>query len=268
MKKTVDTYQELRAWVSAFARGHLPFLLLIGNPGLGKTRLLQETVGPTARLIEGRATAFQVYCELYRHRDRPFLIDDVDDLYHDRDAVRLLKCLCDSEPVKHVAWHSAARLLDDKEIPREFSTRTRVAVVGNEWKTLTRNIQAVEDRGTLVLFQPTSTEVHDWVATWYESRGVGKEVFQFVERHLEFVSEPSARHYLIASQLKRAGLDWRAGLRETWGMTEDIAVLAELLGDEQLRPGQRQKEFARRTGRSRAHFFRLRKRIQAQARGQ
>ena len=49
-----------------------------------------------------------MYAKLYRHRDEFVVIDDVDALYADRSGVRLLKCLCQTEEEKAVAWHSDA----------------------------------------------------------------------------------------------------------------------------------------------------------------
>ena len=49
-----------------------------------------------------------MYVKLYRHRDEFVVIDDVDALYADRSGVRLLKCLCQTEEEKAVAWHSDA----------------------------------------------------------------------------------------------------------------------------------------------------------------
>ena len=62
--------------------------------------------------IEGNATPFGMYAKLYRHRDQFVVIDDVDALYADRSGVRLLKCLCQTEEEKAVAWHSDARSLE------------------------------------------------------------------------------------------------------------------------------------------------------------
>src|SRR3954471_20779827 len=77
-----------------------------------------------------------MYVRLYRHRDQFVVIDDVDALYADRSGVRLLKCLCQTEEEKTVAWHSDARSLERQGIPREFVTRSRVAIIANDWRTL------------------------------------------------------------------------------------------------------------------------------------
>ena len=79
--------------------------------------------------IEGNATPFGMYAKLYKHRDQFVVIDDVDALYADRNGVRLLKCLCQTEDAKAVAWHSDARSLERQGIPREFTTTSRVVVI-------------------------------------------------------------------------------------------------------------------------------------------
>ena len=76
-----------------------------------KSRLLQAAVGSQGAWIDGSVTPFGLYRELYRNRDELVVLDDVDGLYRDRAALRLLKCVCQTEPVKRVAWYSDAATL-------------------------------------------------------------------------------------------------------------------------------------------------------------
>ena len=39
-------------------------------------------------------------------------------------------------------------------MPREFTTRSRVVIISNDWKTLNKNVAALQDRGHVFLFQP------------------------------------------------------------------------------------------------------------------
>jgi hypothetical protein len=41
-----------------------------------------------------------------------------------------LKCLCQTEEEKAVAWHSDAWSLERQGIPREFTTKSRVVIMG------------------------------------------------------------------------------------------------------------------------------------------
>ena len=79
-----------------------------------------------------------MYAKLYRHRDQFVVIDDVDALYADRSGVRLLKCLCQTEEEKAVAWHSDARSLERQRIRGSSPTKSRVVIISNDWKTQTQ----------------------------------------------------------------------------------------------------------------------------------
>src|SRR5579883_772193 len=69
---------------------------------------------------------------------------------------RECKCLCQTDAVKFVGWHTAAKQLDDAGVPRDFHTESKVCIIANVWKELNKNIAAVEDRGLLVDFRPDS----------------------------------------------------------------------------------------------------------------
>jgi hypothetical protein len=43
----------------------------------------------------------------------------------------------ETEEEKAVAWHSDAKSLERQGIPREFVTKSRVAIISNDWKTPT-----------------------------------------------------------------------------------------------------------------------------------
>ena len=149
----ITTYDRLEAYLGAFAEGHFNLLILVGAGGLAKSRSVRAALNGKACWIEGNATPFGMYVKLYRHRDEFIVIDDVDALYADRSGVRLLKCLCQTEEEKAVAWHSDARSLERQGIPREFTTKSRVVIICNDWKTLNKNVAALQDRGHVLLFR-------------------------------------------------------------------------------------------------------------------
>ena len=138
----LTTYRRLAEYLEAFAKGHFHLMILVGAGGLAKSRSVRAVLGDNACWIEGNATPFGMYAKLYRHRDEFVVIDDVDALYADRSGVRLLKCLCQTEEEKAVAWHSDARSLLRQQIPREFTTRSRVVIISNDWQTLNKNVAA------------------------------------------------------------------------------------------------------------------------------
>jgi hypothetical protein len=249
---SVATYEKLHEFIAAFARAHLNLLILIGNPGLAKTRIVRAALGHNACWIEGNATAFGLYRELYHHRESPYVvIDDVDSLYSDRIGVRLLKSLCQTELIKTVAWHSGARSLEKEGIPTKFETRAKVLVISNDWRALNRNVVALQDRGFVLHFQPTAEEVHRQARAWFSDTAV----YDWFTEHLHLIREPSLRHYVRAAMLKDAGMDWSAVLPSSSGNPKERLV-AELLADSRYASQEsRAREFvARRAGCRRTYF--------------
>src|SRR5215470_15456999 len=247
----VSTYDRLEAYLRAFAAGHFHLLVLVGAGGLAKSRSVRAVLDGQACWIEGNATPFGMYVKLYRHREAFIVIDDVDALYADRSGVRLLKCLCQTEDEKTVAWQSDARRLEKHGIPREFVTKSRVVIISNDWKTLDKNVAALQDRGHVLLFEPGAAEVHAQAGKWFDDR----EIYEWFGANLHRVREPSLRHYVRAKELKAAGMDW----------TEVLAVEAEnrrarlaaelLASDAYASTAERVQAFVEQGGGCRATFF-------------
>ncbi|MFH1746961.1 MAG: hypothetical protein ABIG44_07945 [Planctomycetota bacterium] len=246
------TYQELDQFVGAFADGLLNLLLIIGRPGVQKSHAVKAAVGRRACWIDGSATAFGLYCQLYRHRDRPVVIDDVDSLYADRAAVRLLKCLCQTEPRKRLGWYSAAVTGGGDGVPTSFETTSRVAILANELQPLNVNVAAVLDRGHVLVFDPAAREVHLRTADWYWDQ----EIFDFIGRFLHLTQGLSMRHYALAWELKRAGMDWKSWLLVRWGLTGTRLLVAKLKADASFSSeAERVRAFVKQDGGCRATYF-------------
>src|SRR4029077_20117019 len=194
----------LEQYLDAFAQGHFHLLILVGAGGLAKSRSVRAALDGKACWIEGNATPFGMYVKLYRHRDEFVVIDDVDALYADRSGVRLLKCLCPTAEAKAVAWDSDAGTLERQGIRREFTTKSRVVIISNDWRTLNKNVAALQDRGHVLFFQPTAAEVHAQAGKWFDDR----EIYEWFASNLHRVPEPSLRHYVRAKELKAAQMDW------------------------------------------------------------
>jgi hypothetical protein len=252
----LTTYERLGEYLSAFAKGHFHLMILVGAGGLAKSRSVRAVLGAgKACWIEGNATPFGMYAKLYRHRDQFVVIDDVDALYADRSGVRLLKCLCQTEEEKAVAWHSDARSLERQRIPREFTTKSRVVIISNDWQTLNKNVAALQDRGHVLLFQPSASEVHAQAGKWFED----EEIYGWFATNLHRVREPSLRHYVRARELKAAGMDWTDVLAEEVE-NRRARLAAELLASPAyVGTAARVKAFVAQGGGCRATFFNYRR---------
>lgn len=248
----LNTYRQLEDFISAFALGHLNLLILVGPPGLAKSRTVRDQLPDDACWIEGNATPFDMYVKLFKNRDRYVVIDDVDSLYADRNGIRLLKCLCQTEEKKAVAWHSAARALERENIPREFVTSSRVIIICNDWKTLNHNVFALQDRGHTIVFEPTAEEVHKKTGEWFDQ---DTDVYEWFSENLHLIHEPSMRLYLRAAELKRAGMDWM-DIIPLAPEDQRQRLVAELQADTSYGTEEsRAQEFIARGGGCRATYF-------------
>jgi hypothetical protein len=247
----IQTYQELEQFGQAFANGHLNLLLLFGTAGIGKSQHLHRAVGAQGCFIEGHASPFGIYLAAYEHRGKPLILDDVDGLYRDRNGVRLLKALAQTDQVKTVSWNTDAAGLERRGVPRKFDTTSRVAIVGNDWKTLNSDVAALEDRGHVVHFDPCALEVHLQASSWFWEQ----EVFDFVADHLHLIGRPSLRIYVRSAELRDAGMNWKEIVLSQCLSGKALDV-AKLKADPRFSSdAEREREFVRRGLGSRATYY-------------
>jgi hypothetical protein len=253
MLKTVTTYDELAKWVSAYRQNVLDLMIIEGSPGVGKSSLLRSVMREKYLLIEGRISAVMLYEMLSESRDLPIIIDDVDDLYRDKAAVNLLKCLCQTTEDKRVVWNTYTT--NRGQSRPEFTTKSKVCILTNRWETLNKHVGAIEDRGILIKFRPTPIEVHDYIIK--AKVDVDPDVYDYIGDHLGLIADPSIRHYRNASKLKTVDMDWKLTLSETFGLSDSARVALRLCQDSAHSSNdQRAKIFESTTGKSARTFYR------------
>lgn len=259
--KTIGTYAELRAFLRGFKAGKINLMVLVGSHGVGKSRIAHEILNGNGCWIEGNSTALGIYSLLHKHKDKPIVIDDVDSIFSDAKAVRLLKALCQTEPRKRITWTARGTFLRTEGLPPEFETSSRVMIICNDWRTLNRNVAAVEDRGLMLRFEPSPREVHEQARAWFRDRDpeiydwLGTQVGRMKRHH-------SLRLYLRAAELKACGIEWRDIL--DYGVKASRkAILAEILADPTFETMEDEiKAFISRGGGGRTSFFKYRRKIE------
>ena len=174
-----------------------------------------------------------------------------------RPGVRLLKCLCQTEEEKAVAWHSDARSLERQRILRKFTTKSRVVIISNDWQTLNKNVAALQDRGHVILFQPSASEVHAQAGKWFDD----EEIYGWFAANLHRVREPSLRHYVRAKELKAAGMDWTEVLAAEEENPRSRLVTEILASPAYDSTAARVAAFVQQGGGCRATFFNYRRSV-------
>jgi len=260
----VTTYDELNQYLRKFAEGVLDLVLLLGAPGVGKTEAVRHALeleasdSNAALYVEGHIRPFGLYQGLWRYRNLPVVLDDLDRLYSDADCVRLLKPLCNTQRTKRISWLSNA-VMAIPELPQEFTTESNVILIANQWRTLNDNVRALEDRTIILWFEPAPLEIHTRVAEWFDD----SEVYRFIGSYLPHIVQLSMRYYDKGKKLKQAGfLDWRKSLLQMMLPDRVTALVAGLQLDPRLTTdAQRVEQFNAETGMSRMTYYRFKRRL-------
>jgi hypothetical protein len=133
--------------------------------------------------------------------------------------------------------------------------------VGNDWKTLNADVAALEDRGHVLVFEPTALEVHRHAASWFWD----VQIFDFVADHLHLIAQHSLRTYGHAWELKQAGLDWRQAVLCRY-LTGTALVVARLKANRSFtHEAERVSAFVQSGAGCRATYFHHTKKLRAAA---
>lgn len=231
------------------AKGRFRLLVVISAAGLQKSRNMRAAVGEEVAWISGHNSALGLYRDAWHNRDRDLVLDDVDGL--SSTGVHLLKSLCQTDIVKTLTWNTASQILAAEGIPRRFTTRSRIAIIANEWEFINTHVAALTDRGHLVFFEPTPLETHLRTADWFYDQ----EVFDFIGARLHLFRDLSMRLYVKAFEAKKAGLDWRHEVLSRC-LTGPALLVARLKADPNFATEEdRVKAFTAQGGGCRATYF-------------
>jgi hypothetical protein len=233
MSYTVTTFPEQATYIDAFMKkGGLRLFFLVGDPGCSKSWMIRSMVriGQHVYVKVGRLTALQLYKLLYRYRHKTIILDDVEDALKRDDTRKLLMMVCETDDKDRlVGWLGTESLLVTKKgkksvrIPQEFTTRSRVCIVSNNWDILSGKFGPLLDRGLVVFCDHSNQEIHRHVGTWFKDT----DIYNFIGNHLDDIGLHSIRFYTGSSELKSQGLDWKAALLESWTNEQKSRNVAE-----------------------------------------
>ena len=278
MEIRVTTYAELDKWNNAFASGSFGLYVLVGPPGVAKSynlkRLMAKPqaskpsgemgitedgrVRPLDHIAQplylegGSLSAFKLYQMLFKHLDETIIMDDIDSAVTDRNLVRLLKAVCQTEKLKTIGWHTSTKILENDGIPTAFATRSRACIICNRWETVSEHVESLVSRGIMVKFEPSVVEVHNYVVS--NKIVSDREILAFIKTNAWMISSLDIRHLLNAVEAKKAGLNWKQALSESMRIV-DLLIVDRLDGEKHATGEARCMKFMKETGQSRPMYF-------------
>jgi hypothetical protein len=160
-----------------FKNGNADLLIIESKGGTGKSRLFENVMSeePYLRILS-HITPMQMFILGYKYKDRKILVDDVDGLLNNDETISLLKMFCETREVKEIAWLTTSGLLEKADVPPRYETRSKVCILTNSFKELTKKVSALKDRGWHIEFKPTDEELLNKI----------KEIISDVQSNLSF----------------------------------------------------------------------------------
>ena len=116
--------------------GNIPAVVVTGAPGVGKSFTVERDLNVSDtphEVITGSMSAVNLYKLGYKYR-RPgsvLVLDDVDTVFNDEQALNLLKAMCDSSSTRRVSWMKESPALIEDDIPRSYEFEGSVIFISN-----------------------------------------------------------------------------------------------------------------------------------------
>ena len=237
----VKTYKEIEFFIDMFKGGNAELLILESRGGLGKSRLIEDSLRDTHHLkILSHITPMQLYILGHKFMDSPIVIDDCDGLLHNDQNISLLKMFCETREVKRVSWLSTCSLLKEQNIPLSYETKSKVLILTNDFQTLSKKIGALQDRGWHILFEPTDKEILERIkkikgyCNTDLSNNEINEVYQLIETHSAFCKfslRTFVKGLALFKQCKGMKTDWREILLKEMELNDKLILASKCLNN-------------------------------------
>jgi hypothetical protein len=111
-------------------------MVVTGAPGVGKTYSVEQILNQSNmphEIVRGTLSAINLYMLAYeyRHAGNVIVLDDADDIFHDEDALNILKVLCDTSANRVVSYRKEAHQLKEADIPQQFEFNGAMIFISN-----------------------------------------------------------------------------------------------------------------------------------------
>ncbi len=256
-------------FVRMIARNHNNALMFEGEGGLGKTHIILKTLNQESTeyyYMRGYTTPMQFYITLYEHRNMPVIVlDDIEGIFKNDIGKSLIKATLDMNQESRIIQYNSPRL-KTFNIPKEFRPNFRVIVCANRYPN-DSDFMAVMDRCLYYPFRFTYKQKLEIL------RHISKLPYKTLSdreraeiyNHIRAIST-KATQLSIRTLFKIYDLylydrkEWRTLSHDILKNDDDIVEYLKAIERHQNIKDQI-AEFTEHTGKSRATFYRIKKRM-------
>ena len=144
MNRIATRFAVLDEMSLACISGDIRALIVSGPPGVGKSHGVETQLEKASlfdmlaerkiryEVVKGAMSALGLYATLYKFSDpKNVLVFDDCDIFHDEDALNILKAALDSGKRRKIFWNTDSRKLRDEGIPQSFDFKGSVIFITN-----------------------------------------------------------------------------------------------------------------------------------------
>lgn len=281
-----DTYTEMDSYIDMVALGVSYGCVIEGKGGLGKTyrtmtRLNRHNVD--VAYLDSFSTPVALYGWMYKNKNSDVMVlDDLAGLTKDPRILAYLKGALWTVNDKRLVHNLSMKPPVDeygKPIPDWFEITARMIILTNKWDTKNPHVKAVNTRINYAVVEMSYDEIMKIIEQVmkkpYGSLSIGerKEVFDYLKTHTSESTENLNIRTLIkmfqfkefSNRIKEPDKWKQLSLKSL--KKDDLLLLVEKLVKDNVnfpKDSDKEKEFIKLTGKSRASWFRLKKQLELQ----
>lgn len=136
-----ERFDVLGVLADGVADRNIRSLIVAGAPGVGKTHTLEAKLEAAKKkgkvkdvvVIKGSISPIGLYVQLWENRKsgNVILLDDIDSVFADEEALNLLKGALDTTKKRRISWAKASSFLRDNDIPNAFDYEGQIVFITN-----------------------------------------------------------------------------------------------------------------------------------------
>jgi len=239
----LENYNQLKEIIQSFASGKTSSLVIVGSPGLSKSKSVELALGDVAKeylyIKGGHCSPMKMYELLYNNKDVPVVLDDVNIMLGDKKIQQFIRALTETNKYRKIEYESFDRRFEAAGLPSHFTTTSPVCIVTNWWED-SPMYYGIASRAEFFVLDFSWAEVHKYVGEWFWDQ----EIFDYVGSKIPQLKKPDIRMYIKAYSRKMGKLKhlpWKAAIDSH--IDDNMGqVIRTLLADKTYRSDRKRAE--------------------------